>query len=276
MANSPLEHTANTAHHADALHIPLVTGEKIHNFHIGTAQITTTVFSTWIFMAVLFVVVGLFYAAIKTNAFPRVRTLGLDAVSRLDRVLRGIIGNKKYTRQYFPMLAGFFVFILLANLFGLILDYITLVIPSLHSYLRPFNADMSTTLGMAIAVILISQITSMYHKGFFTHWKHYLFHFSGNSLFEKILNVPIGWLHFVSELTRVLSLSVRLFANIFAGAALIAVMAYLGTMIPAGPLGGIVTLPIWFFEVLVAFIQAFIFMMLSAMYIQEAVSTHEH
>ncbi|PID83707.1 hypothetical protein CSB09_04800 [Candidatus Gracilibacteria bacterium] len=52
--------------------------------------------------------------------------------------------------------------------------------------------------------------------------------------------------------------------------ALIAVIAYLGTLIPIGPFGGILLLPFWFFELLVAFLQAFIFMVLSAVYFQEA------
>lgn len=75
---------------------------------------------------------------------------------------------------------------------------------------------------------------------------------------------------------RMLSLSVRLFANIFAGVAMIGVMVYLGSLIPLGPLGQILTLPIWFFELLVAGIQAFIFTMLSAMYIKEAITHDQH
>ncbi len=70
----------------------------------------------------------------------------------------------------------------------------------------------------------------------------------------------------------------RLFANIFAGAILIGVIAYLGSQIPLGGLsflGGILVLPIWFFELLVAFLQAFIFITLTALYIREAITTHE-
>lgn len=118
-------------------------------------------------------------------------------------------------------------------------------------------------------------MTSMIKKGFFTHWGHYFFNFSGNTLIEKIINVPVGWIHLISEGSRVLSLSVRLFANIFAGVALIAVMSYLGSILPGGGIGGIITLPFWFYELLVAFLQAFIFTILSLIYLQEAVTTHE-
>lgn len=273
MAANPLEHMA--LEHSGP-HIPGVFGESIPGWSFGNFEITTTLLSTWIFMGFLGILVAIFYVAIMTEKLPRVRTFGLDIISRLEGFLVDIIGNRKYARAYFPMLGGFFTFILLSNFFGLILDYFNLSFPFLHSYLRPFNADMSTTLGMAASVIVVAQISSMYRRGLVNHWKHYLLNFSGNSLFEKILNVPIGWLHFVSELTRILSLSVRLFANIFAGVALIAVMAYLGSLIPLGPLGSIVTLPIWFFEILVACVQAFIFMMLSAIYIKEAVTYDNH
>lgn len=65
--------------------IPGIVGEKI--FKIGDVDITTTVLSTWIFMVVLFVVIGVFYLAIKTNKLPKIRTLGLDLVTRLNNFL---------------------------------------------------------------------------------------------------------------------------------------------------------------------------------------------
>lgn len=102
----------------------------------------------------------------------------------------------------------------------------------MHAYLRPINSDLNTTIVLAATTILVSQMTGIMTKGFFSHFGHYLFNFSGHSLVEKIINVPVGWIHFLGEFTRVLSLSVRLFANIFAGIALISVMAYIGSMIP--------------------------------------------
>lgn len=227
-------------------------------------------------MVIVFIIVGFFYIAIRTSKFPKIRTFGLDLIKRIDDFLTNTIGSKRVARQFFPLLAGFFVFILLGNIFGLIFDWINLGFPVMHSYLRPFNSDLNTTLSMAVATILIVQITGIFYKGFFTHFKHYVFNFSGQSIVEKIINVPVGWIHFIGEFTRILSLSVRLFANIFAGVALISVIAYLGSLIPIGPLGGILLLPFWFFELLVAFIQAFIFMTLSAVYFQEATTVEHH
>lgn len=272
MASSTANHAADAAHHGP--HIPRIQGEAIEGLSVFGYDITTTVLSTWIFMAVLFVVIAIFYTAIKTNAFPKIRNFGLDALSRLDNFIIDTVGNKKYARIYFPMLGGFFVFILLANIFGLMLDWNGLVSPWAHQFIRPFNSDMGTTLALALVVIIICHIGGMIHKGFIGHWKHFLFNFSGNSLIEKVINVPVGWIHLLSEFARILSLSVRLFANIFAGVALILVMQYLGDLIGMGGIGGLFVLPIWFFEILVAFLQAFIFTLLSCLYIQEATTVH--
>lgn len=227
-------------------------------------------------MGVLFFVIALFYTALKTNAFPRLKSLGLDVVSRLDTFFSDMVGQKKYARLYFPMLGGFFVFIAISNVFGLILDWLGLVSPTLHHYLRPFNSDLSTTLALGVTVIVVTHIAGMIHKGFIPHWKHYVFNFSGNSFIEKIINVPVGWIHFLGEFSRILSLSVRLFANIFAGVALILVMRHLGNMIPVPIIGGILVLPIWFFELFVAFLQAFIFSLLAAIYVKDAVTIEHH
>lgn len=53
-------------------------------------------------------------------------------------------------------------------------------------------------------------------------------------------------------------------------------MAYLGTLIPVASVGGILVLPFWFFELLVAFLQAFIFMTLSGVYLKESLTVAEH
>lgn len=104
-----------------------------------------------------------------------------------------------------------------------------------------------------------------------------MFNFHGANLAEKIINVPIGWIHAISESARVISLSVRLFCNIFAGAALISIIAYLGSSLPGflGSVGGLLVLPFWFFEIMVAFLQAFIFITLSGIYLQEALQNHK-
>lgn len=265
--------------HEAGPHILAVTGEPIHDWQIAGYPITTTVFSTWIVMAVIFVFVALFQIALRTELMPRIRSLGIDVIKRFDSFLMSIIDDKKAVRVFLPLVAGFFVFIFVGNVMGLIFDYMNMSAPALHAYLRPVNAEISTTLVMALATIIIAQGTAIIVKGPVHHFVHYLFNFSGHGIVEKIINVPVGWIHFLGEFTRVISLSVRLFANIFAGVALIGVIAYLGTLLPLHGLyglGGFLVLPFWFFELLVAFLQAFIFMTLASVYLKESITKEAH
>lgn len=166
------------------------------------------------------------------------------------------------------------------NLFGLILDWLVLISAHnwLASYVRPIYSDLSTTLVFSLTVIVIAQATAIMMKGPVKHYSHYLWNYHGDSTAEKIVSVFIGWLHFAGEFIRIGSLSMRLFLNIFVGAILISVVIYIGNMIPAFHTGvfRFLSLPFWFFELLVAFLQAYIFMTLSSLYIRESIPEKGH
>lgn len=225
-------------------------------------------------MGFLFILIGFLYIAIRTDKMPRLRAFGLDIVSRILAYATGLIGDKGMAHRYMWLLGGLIVVIFLGNLFGLILDWLVLVSEGnwLGAYLRPIYSDLSTTLVFSTTVILVAQITAFYMKGPLNHLGHYLFNYHGDTTAEKIVSVFVGWLHFAGEFIRIGSLSMRLFLNIFVGAILISVMIYVGGLIPAFHTGAfrILALPFWFFELLVAFLQAYIFMTLSSLYIRES------
>lgn len=231
-------------------------------------------------MGLLFVLIAVFYIAIRTDKLPKIKALGLDVVNRIFVYTRGLVGDTKMTQRYIWLLGGLMVVIFLGNLFGLILDWLVLVSKDewLGHYLRPIYSDLSTTIVLSTTVILIAQLTALYLKGPLSHLKHYLFNFQGESMAEKIVNIFIGWLHFFGEFIRIGSLSMRLFLNIFVGAILIAVVVYVGEQIPSFHTGAFrfLSLPFWFFELLVAFLQAYIFMTLSSLYIRESLPDDHH
>lgn len=264
--------------HEMAIHIPNIQGEDVPNFFIAGLPVSNTIVSMWIFMVLLFTLVGFLFAAIKTRAFPRLRTIGIDLIGRIDDFFLDALEDRKYARAFLPLIGSFFIYIFFSNVFGLGLDWMNFVFEGAHEYLRPINSDLNTTVIMALTVIIVAQITAIRYKGFFSHFGHYLFNWSGHSIVEKLINVPIGWLHFVGEFTRILSLSVRLFANIFAGVMLIGVMTYVGSLASVGGvgIGGLVVIPFWFFELFVAFLQAYIFMTLSALYLKESITKESH
>jgi len=261
-------------------HILAPKGDIIQGWDIFGIQITTTVFSTWVFMLVLFVLVGIMYAAIRTDGLPRTKAWGLDVVNRILAYATGLLGDRLLAQRYMWLLGGLMIVIFAGNLFGLILDWFVLV--SYHEwlgyYLRPIYSDLSTTLVFSTTVILVAQLTAFYLKGAMHHLGHYLFNYHGDTVAEKVVSVFVGWLHFLGEFIRIGSLSMRLFLNILVGAILIAVVVYIGNQIPAFGSGffQILALPFWFFELLVAFLQAFIFMTLSSLYIRESIPEKWH
>lgn len=69
--------------------------------------------------------------------------------------------------------------------------------PTTHAYLRPINSDLNTTVVLAVTTIIVAQMTGIFKRGPIAHFKHYFFNFSGHGIIEKIINVPVGWIHFL-------------------------------------------------------------------------------
>jgi hypothetical protein len=165
----PVEHAEATTHatteHAGP-HIPSSKGEIIPGWSLAGSPITNTIFSTWIFMAVFFVIIAVFYTAITTRTLPRVRAFGLDVVHRIFSYATGLLGNAQMARRYMWLLGGIIVVVFVGNLFGLILDWFVLISAGnwLALYLRPMYSDLSTTLVFSFTVIIVAQATAIAMK----------------------------------------------------------------------------------------------------------------
>ena len=148
------------------IHIPTMQGEPIHGLTVGGVGVTTTILSTWIFMGVLLVILVLFRVALTSRSMPRIRGIGISLVGWLETTIDGFLEDARFTRRIFPLIAGSFIFILLANFFSLLLDWTVVVSTDEQAahYLRPINSDLNTTLAMAIVVIILSQIISLANK----------------------------------------------------------------------------------------------------------------
>ena len=152
------------------------------------------------------------------------------------------------SRKYVPYFGTIFIFILFANLIGLIpgLEAPTMV-PSVPA-------------GLALATFFYYNIMGVAENGIFK----YLAHFAGPMPALAPLMIPI---ELVSHLARPLSLTIRLFANMYAGEQVTMVFMKLTfLLVPAVFMG---------LHVFVSFLQAYIFMLLTMMYVAGAVS-HEH
>ena len=129
--------------------------------------------------------------------------------------------------------------------------------------LRPFTADLNGTIVMAVFAIVLVQYLSIKEQGSRFHLRHY---FSDKP--KNPINLFIGLLEVFGEFTRIVSLSLRLFLNTAVGEILITVFT---SMILAAGRTPVAVLPILLFEALVAYIQAYVFMVLTATYLGLAV-----
>lgn len=173
-----------------------------------------------------------------------------------------ILGSKEKAYKYAPFFGTFFIFIVLTNLSGLLPLVGEGILVDETPAFRPFTADLNGTIALSVVAIVLVQVLSIKESGFLGHLKHY---FTDKPL--NPINLFIGFLEVFGELTRVASLSLRLFLNTAVGEILIAVFAYIG-----GYGLTFTLLPIVTFEILVALIQAYVFTILSATYLGLAIA----
>ncbi len=201
----------------------------------------------------------------------------LNFVSFLDKTILDSLHDKKFSRAFFPLVAWFFIIILFGNLFWLIIDWLgSSVSPNILYYVRPMNSDLNTTLVLGLITVITFLWISLKYSwiGWTTKW--YLFNFSWSNLTEKCINVFVWWLHLVSVPSTIASLSLRLFGNIFAWVIIIGVITYLWVLMSSSfyEVGRFISLPFWFFEIFVAFIQAAVFFMLMISYFNQSREHH--
>ena len=234
--------------------------------------ITNSMFVTWI------VALGIIiFAQVATRGIKSIPTGAQNfwewLVESLYLFLEGIIG-RDLVRKTFWFFATIFIFILFVNWFGLIPGVGTIgwgheVNGEFHvvrPLLRGGNADLNMTTAMSIvffALWLVWAIQAVGVGGFIKH----LFAPKGETHgFIKILMIVIffmvGWLEIVSILFRPISLSFRLFGNIYAGESILEAMS---TMVPAS-LAWLPPIPFYFMELLVGVVQALVFMLLTAVF----------
>jgi F-type H+-transporting ATPase subunit a len=177
-------------------------------------------------------------------------------------------GSRKKAVKHMPLLLTLFTFILFSNLSGLIPGVGTVIVRHGHEsipLLRAFTTDLNSTLALAILTIGSVQFYAIKELGVFRHIKHY---FSVAEPWWSPINFFMGPIEIMSEFIRIMTLSMRLFGVIYAGEVLLHVIGNL-----AGNFGWAATFPIYLLEIFFSAIQAYLFMMLSMVYIANA--THD-
>ena len=242
-------------------------------FQIGNFPVTNSILVSWV------VALGvIIFAQLATR---NIQTIPSGAqnfwewlVESLYNFLESIIGPE-LVRKTFWFFATIFIFILFANWFGLIPGVGTIgwgqADPASGAFhierplLRGANADLNMTSAMALIFFVLWFIWALQANGIGGFLMHLFGPKGETSGVLKILMVVVfflvGWLEIISILFRPVSLSFRLFGNIFAGESILEAMSH---MVPA--LAWLIPIPFYFLEILVGFVQALVFMLLTAIF----------
>ena len=212
-------------------------------------------------------------------------------VQGLYDLVESIVGSHMVARV-FSLLATLFIFIIVSNWFALLpgVGSIGWGQASTHGFdvtaplLRPTTADMNMTLAMAVVFMIFWlwwSIGEVGLKGFLSH----IFGVKGGLTgFMAIVLIPIflfvGLIEVVSMAFRPVSLSLRLFGNVFAGETLLTTMITLGKTLGLPEWVAYISsvtipIPFYFLEILVGLLQATVFMLLCSVYIQLSTSHDE-
>jgi F-type H+-transporting ATPase subunit a len=248
-----------------------------------TLRITNS-FLTMLLVMLFLIILGSIVAR-RAQLIPgRLQSVVEMVVEFLLGLVEGTAG-KKLGRRIFPLIGGLFIFIIVANYTGLLPGIGTIGIwhegkhalvaasegatgtehggRTLVPLFRPPSADLNMTLAMALISYVAFQVAGISAHGVWGRIKH-----MANPPF--LLPIEI-----ISELSRIVSLSFRLFGNIFAGETLLTVMYGIANAIKITVVGLVIPVIFLYLEVLFGFIQALIFAVLTLIYIALA-SAHEH
>lgn len=247
------------------MHEISIAAEEI--FSIGSFPITNTLLMTWLVMAFLSAVSFFFVRNLKLipTGFQNVTEAIVEVILGL---LTPAFGNREKAEKYFPFLATIFILIVTANWIG-----IAPLLPAIgmhhevagHEtfslFFRSSASDINFTLALAIVALTAVQWFGIVTLGVSAHIKKYL-------NFKSPIHLFIGILELFSEISKAISFSFRLFGNVFAGEVLLMIVSFL--MPYVGPI------PFLFLEIFVGFIQALVFTMLTAIFINISVSESHH
>jgi F-type H+-transporting ATPase subunit a len=235
-------------------------------FFIGSFGVTNTLITAWLAILVIIVLASIFSKGIK-KVPGRFQALGEIVLEGFMDFMETFAGSRAKVRQFLPLVGTIFVFVLAANWIGTLPGVETIGFHSEHEghevfipLFRTVNSDLNMTLALALIVVIGTHIVGLKTIG-----KHHVGKFIVNP-FKNPIGFFVGGLELIGEVSRVVSLTFRLFGNIFAGSVLMMIISFLAPYIVPIPFLGL--------EIFVGFIQALVFSVLAMMFMSAAVEMH--
>ena len=227
-------------------------------FELWHIPITNSILLALITCAVL-LVVGLILRGQLKLVPGKLQSVVELLMEQVLALMDSVFGTREKSEKYMPVVLTVFLFILFSNWFGL-LPIVGPVVYHHAPLLRAPSADLNFTIALAIIAVFSVNFLSVLALGVVGFVKRF---FSKN-----IILSAVGILEIISEFVKIISFSFRLFGNVFAGEVLLLIIGFLVPLF--------IPLPFLFLEVFVGFMQAFIFSMLTMVFIAGAVTEHAH
>jgi F-type H+-transporting ATPase subunit a len=224
-------------------------------FNLGQLSVTTT-FILQVFMTLLLAGVFIFTAQ-HWRLIPSKGQLLIEGIISLAlSQVNKITQNEVKTKKIFPLVFTFFIFIASSNLITLLPGLGAITIHDIGgqqtAFFRSILADYSMVLVMTLITVILCQIIFIIYNGWFKYFSKW-FNFSSPLAFI------LGLMDIVGEFAKILSLSFRLFGNVFAGEVLLLVVTALAPYV--------IPFPFFALTLFSSVIQAYVFAILSAVFI---------
>lgn len=248
---------------AAELHISLA-AEPL--FHLGSFPVTNSMIASLGAAGVL----GIVARAISRSIKPvpgKLQNVAEVVVQWLLDLMDNVTNDRAQTKKFFPFVATIFLFILTMNWMGLLPIFGTIGLNEIDHgekvfvpLLRAGTADLNMTVAIAMISVILIQVFGVMYIGIKKHLRKY---FNPNPSMTFV-----GLIELVSEFTKIISFSFRLFGNVFAGEVLLLVIS---TLVPV-----IAPVPFYLLEIFVGLIQAFVFALLTLVFLKIAATAEEH
>lgn len=243
-------------------------------FYIGSFPVMNSTI-TIILIALIFLFVGIFVFT-KFKQIPGKFQSIIEMVFEftLDLVQQ-ITGSEDQARKIFPVIATILIYLVVANIIVLVIPFLPNIMYDGHHLFRSPASDFNTTLGMALAAVIALNFISLRENGIFGYLNHFINIKAVVQGFKKgvmggfigLIEFFVGLLHIVGEFGKIVSLSFRLFGNVYAKSILMIVITGIFAY----------ALPSFFMALggFLGILQGFVFAALVAVYYSQSLKSND-
>ena len=259
------------------MNLPPLAAEPL--FHIGSFPVTNAYVNSTLALVILVIVAFLIKISLK-DVPGRLQSFVETMIETLLGYFDQVTNDREKSKKLLPFVGTVFLFILLSNWLGQLPGTGSIGLWLMHEghlelipILRPATSDLNLTLAIALVSVIGSHVLGVFTLGFFTHWNKFiqlgtiwkaLKTLSPIKILTALVEFLVGIIELFSEVAKVVSLSLRLFGNIFAGEVLMTVIA---SLFAYG-----LPLPFIALEFIVGIVQATVFALLTLVYLTVASS----